>query len=205
MRYFRWLLIFLLLAIPNLAHSTQPLDVIRSRIDQVMNLLKDPRYQDSAQKGLQREKMWEVIGQVFDFQEMGKRALARSWRKFNSEEREAFSKLYSELLSNTYIDKIQRGYRDEEVTYLGQEMVSETKALVKTKVLRQGVQIPVSYRLFKRDETWKVYDVNIEGVSLVKNYRAQFSKILLKRPPSHLIDLLRKKVDRMEKERASSE
>lgn len=195
MRRITFVLLFLCIFTPNLARSEKPIAVIEGRIDQVINILKNPQYQEMAQKDLQRKKIWEIIREVFDFREMAKRALARNWKKFTKEQREEFSRLFSELLNNTYIGKIQRGYREEKVVYLTQKMVTDSKALVKTKVLRKSLEIPVSYSMVKRNETWRVYDINTIGVGLVKNYRARFSKILLKRSPAQLIELLTKKIE----------
>ena len=205
MRRITLFIISVVIFIPSLAYSEQPLDVIQVRIDQVIGLLKNPQYQEMAQRDIQRGKIWEVIQQVFDFNEMARRALARNWKKFTIQQRKEFSHLFSELLGNTYLDKIQRGYQDEKINYLAQEMVSDSKALVKTKVVRESMEIPVFYSMIKRNETWRVYDVNIEGVSLVKNYRAQFSKILLNRAPAQLIEMLKKKIERQEKERSGTE
>lgn len=195
MRRLTFVLLLLCIFTPNLARSEKPLTIIEMRIDQLINILKNPQYQEMAQKDLLRKKIWEIIREVFDFREMAKRALAHNWKKFTKEQREEFSRLFSELLSNTYIGKIQRGYRDEKVVYLTQKMVTDSKALVKTKVLRQGMEIPVFYSMVKRNETWRVYDINIEGVGLVKNYRSQFSKILLKRSPAQLIEMLKEKIE----------
>ncbi|MBW1802959.1 MAG: ABC transporter substrate-binding protein [Deltaproteobacteria bacterium] len=177
------------------ANSAQPLDVIRLNSEKVIEILKDTKYDTSDGKKIQRDKLWEVISEVFDFREMARRALARYWRLFSDDQKTAFSQLFSRLLGGTYLDRIQRGYRNEKVLYLDQDMLTSSKAVVKTKVLRDGVEIPVSYSLIKKGETWSVYDVNIEGVSLVKNYRKQFSEILIKRPPAQLIEMLKKKVN----------
>ena len=196
MRKITFVFILLFTVIPSLAHSDQPLNVIQRRVDQVINILEDHQYKEKEQKDLQREKIWEVILQIFDFWEMTKRTLARDWKNFTKQQRKEFSHLFSKLLGHTYLDKIQKGYQDEKVIYLAQEMISNSKALVKTKILRESIEIPVFYKMINRGENWKVYDVNIEGVSLVKNYRSQFSQILFKRSPAKLIDMLRKKMER---------
>ena len=122
----------------------------------------------------------------------------------SDDQKAEFSHLFSRLLGGTYLDRIQRGYSNEKVVYLDQDMMTNSKAVVKTKVLRESVEIPVFYSLIKKGEAWSVYDVNIEGVSLVKNYRKQFSEILIKRSPAQLIEMIKKKVNHQEKERKSS-
>ena len=103
------------------------------------------------------------------------------------------------MLGNSYIGRIQGEYEDERIVYQEQKKISTTKARVKTKILRRSNDIPVVYSMLQRDGSWKIYDVNIEGVSLVKNYRTQFGKILMKNSPSLLIERLKKKIELQEK------
>lgn len=204
----RVMVIIILLAFgwPCLAQVPQPLDVIQTRIDEVISILKDPQYTEETASGPQRERMWNIIEEVFDFREMGKRTLGRYWKKFSDQQLEEFAGLFSKLLGNSYLDKIQRGYKDEKVVYLSQKISQEKpRALVKTKIMRENIEIPVHYSMMRRKEAWRVYDVKIEGVSLVKNYRTQFSSILIKKPPADLLDMLKKKIDRQEKERAQKQ
>ncbi|MFC1534318.1 phospholipid-binding protein MlaC [Thermodesulfobacteriota bacterium] len=183
----------LIITQPVFGQSSQPIDAIKSRIDQVLAILKDPHYQSESMKALSREKIRGLIKQVFDFNEMARRATAQYWKRFSQVEKGEFSRLFSELLENTYLGRIQK-YRDEKIVYLSQENLSNTKTLVKTKLTRENLDIPIFYSMYKSDRGWKVYDVTIEGVSLVKNYRAQFSQILMNRSPAKLIEMLRKKV-----------
>lgn len=190
--------VFILL-LPCAAYSAEPLDSLKGPVDQIIKLLKDPLYQDVSQKDLQREKIWETISEIFDFTEMAKRTLARNWKKFSPEQRKEFTFLFSKLLGNTYIGRMQREYEDEPIVYQEQKKISNTKARVTTKILRRSSDIPVIYSMLQRNDAWKIYDVNIEGVSLVKNYRTQFSKILINNPPSLLIERLKKKTELQEK------
>ena len=188
-----------ILIIPIAAYGTEPIDSLKGPFDQIIQLLKDPLLQDVSQKDLQREKIWEVVRGIFDFREMGKRALARNWKKFTPEQRQEFTYLFSKVLGNSYIGRIQGEYEDERIVYQEQKKISNTKARVKTKIMRRSTDIPVVYNMLQRDGSWKIYDVNIEGVSLVKNYRTQFEKILMKDPPATLIDRLKKKIELQEK------
>ena len=198
-----FVVIFLLFS-PSPADCAQPLDIIRLSSQKVIHILEDPKYHTSDGKKVQRDKLWEVIAEVFDFREMSQWALARYWRLFSDDQKAEFSHLFSLLLGGTYLDRMQRGYHDEKVVYQDQEMITGSKALVRTKILRDGGEIPVVYSLIKKGENWSVYDVNIEGVSLIQNYRKQFSEILIKRSPAQLIEMLKKKVNDQEKERESS-
>jgi len=201
MRKFVSVLVFLFMAVPSLALGIQPMDVVKGPMNEVLELLKSPEYKEVSKRDFQREKIWEIIRRVFDFNEMAKRALARNWKSFSPEQQKEFSELFAEFLGNTYIDKIQGGFQDEKVVYLKQEMKSRNKAFVKTKIVRESMEIPVGYNLKILNGTWKVYDVNIEGVSLVKNYRSQFRKILMRKSPAHLINRLKKKIEKQKNAR----
>lgn len=176
------------------AGAQEPREALKGPIDEVVSILRDPQYKGENQAELGREKIWGVIERLFDFTEMSKRCLARNWRVFSPSERKEFSEVFTRFLGNTYLDKIQKDYQNEEVVYGEQQMLTDTKALVKTTVMRDTVEIPVNYRMLKRNGAWRVYDVNIEGVSLVKNYRTQFGKILMRDSPADLIERLHKKV-----------
>ncbi len=200
-------LLFLLVAFPLPSHgATDPMEAIRGPLDEVIRILKDPQYQ--TQKETQREKIWQIIGNIFDFDRISKLALGRYRKKFTGKEMEAFTDHFSRLLENTYLAKIQAEYKNEKINYLSQKIGSGDKsdrALVKTEITRESVRIPVNYRLWQNNGVWRVYDVKVEGVSLVKNYRNQFQKILLNKPPAHLIEKVRVKVERQRKEKGKSD
>jgi phospholipid transport system substrate-binding protein len=199
----KWIfLCFILLLVRTLpAHGAQPMEAIKGPIDQVISILKDPKYKDASTKEAQREEIWSIINRVFDFTEMAKRTLARNWVQFTPAQRKEFSEVFARFLGNNYIDKIQGGYQDERVVYVGEERVTDDKAVVKTTILRESLEIPVAYSLILQDGAWRVYDVNIEGVSLVKNYRTQFSRALMRQSPDQLIETLKKKKEKQEKGR----
>lgn len=176
-----------------------PMDALKGPVDEGIRLLSDPKYKDPSLKSVQREKIWEIVRKAFDFTELSGRALAANWKTLNPPQRKEFSEVFSEVLGNSYLDKIQGGYRDERVEYIGQEMVSDTKAVVKTKIIREKGEIPVDYSMRLKDNNWKVYDVQVEGVSLVQNYRSQFNEILSKDSPDELIKRLHKKLKEQRK------
>jgi phospholipid transport system substrate-binding protein len=187
-------LLVVMISVVPVYGTQQPLDALRSPVDEVISILKDPQYDDLSKKSLEREKLWEAIQRLFDFTEIAKRTLARNWRNFAPQERKEFSVVFGEFLGNTYLKKIQKGFQNETVVYGKQEMVSDTKALVKTNIIRENVEIPVNYSMKMRNGQWRVYDVKIEGVSLVKNYRTQFEKLLMTKKPAELIERIKKKV-----------
>lgn len=186
------------------AAEDDPMATLKKPIDQVIKILNDPRYKQADKKEEQREKLWQTARGLFDFNEISRRAVARYWKKFSAEEKKHFSDVFAEFLGNTYIDKIQSEYNNERIVYVSQ-IAKGNKALVKTKILRgESLEIPIAYRMKKIDGRWKVYDILVEnGVSLVKNYRVQFSEILRKHPPQYLIKRLETKLAEQKKKRTS--
>ena len=185
----------LLVFMSAFARGEEPLEALRGPVERVIAILKDPKYKDPAKKDLRREKLWEIIPNIFDYTEVAKRALARNWRNFSPQERKEFTDVFADFLGNIYIDKIEGHYEDLNVIYLGQEMVTGSRALVKTKIVRRKTETPIDYRMRIKGAAWRIYDLNIEGVSLVKNYRTQFNQILFKETPAQLIARLQKKVE----------
>ena len=187
----------LLMPFGGVAAAGEPMDVLKAPMDEALALLRDPVYKtdDPAQKAEQREKFWAIVKPVFDFEELSKRTLARSWKDFNADQQAAFAEVFSELLGNIYVDRIQGGYSDETIEF-GDQIKHESRplAVVKTFIVSARNRIPVDYSMIEADGTWKVYDVKVEGVSLVKNYRSQFKEILAKETPDQLIERLKEKV-----------
>jgi phospholipid transport system substrate-binding protein len=180
---------------PSLSAADSPMEALKIPIETVLSLLKDPKYKDPDQRQQQRDKIFAITRKLFDYTEMSKRTLARNWKLFSPQEQVQFVDVFADHLSNTYMDKIQGEYKGETVVFLGQEMIADGKALVSTKVQRQPSDISVDYSMLLVDNQWRVYDVNIEGVSLIKNYRTQFDQILVKESPAQLIERLKKKAD----------
>jgi len=202
-KFIVWITVFVFAAVSvYAAESAGPMVSVQGPIQQGIDLLRDPHYKDPSKREAQRDKIWEIIRQTFDFVEVSMRALAQDWKAFTPPQRKEFTEVFTDLLKNTYIDKIQSEFQNETIQFLGDEKVSDDKAVVKTKVIRNGkIEIPMDYSMRFRDGQWKVYDVAIEGVSLVKNYRTQFKDILAKETPAQLITRLKDKVVQQEKDR----
>jgi phospholipid transport system substrate-binding protein len=189
------LFVILFMSTPALAQVSQPMEALRKPIERGISILKDPLYKDSDKKELQREKIWEIIREAFDFNAVAMRTLVSYHRKrFTPQQKKEFTDAFAEFLKTIYLDKLLGEFHDEEVIFLAQDMLTDSKALVKTRVLRQNTEIPMDYSMWRRDGTWLIYDVKVEGVSLIKNYRIQFDKILLKESPADLIERLKKKI-----------
>jgi phospholipid transport system substrate-binding protein len=178
---------------PATGAQSEPLDDIRGPIEKGVALLKDPSYSSPSKYDEQREKIWELVHDIFDFRIISMRALAREWRSFTPKQQEEFTEAFTELLKHNYLNKIQGQFRDEEVVFLEQDMLTDKQAVVKSKILRQQTEIPMDYKVVLSQGKWRIYDINVEGISLIKNYRTQFKSILAKESPEELIQRIRQK------------
>lgn len=182
-----------LLALPAASPAGPPTERIRGAIDRVIGILKDPALAAEARREERRGMLRKEIEPVFDFAEMAKRSLGPEWRERTPAEREQFVAVFRELLENSYLGKID-SYQGEEIRY-GKETLEGPYAEVKTLVVtRKGQEIPVNYRMLGNGETYRIYDVVIEGISLVSNYRSQFGGILRKSSFPQMMDRLRETV-----------
>lgn len=197
--------VFMVMVFPAAAMSMEPMAVIKVPVDTVIAILNDPQYKEAGTKSAQRDEIWKIVKPMFDFDEIAKRAVARNWSDFNDAEKAAFTDVFAQFLGNTYIDKIQGEYHNEKIVYHGQDFYSDIYVEVKTQIVRETLTIPVNYRMLKgRDGQWKVYDIIVEGVSLVKNYRTQFASILSKDKPAQLIQQLNDKLAEQNKRLAEN-
>ncbi len=167
---------------------------LKSVVDQVISVVADPQFKED--KKARRAKIREIINPKFHYVEMGKRSLARNWKKLSSEEKKDFVDLFAKLLENSYASKIE-SYRDEKINYVA-EVVRGKYAMVKTEVVRKNDNIGVDYKLLKQGDEWKVYDFIIEGVSMIRNYRSQFSKIIHRESFAKLMEQMSEKVQTLE-------
>ncbi len=175
--------------------SLSPLESLKGPINRIIDVLNDPAYKAPGDKEAQREKIWEIAHPIFDFLELSKRAIGKPWTRFSSTEQDRFTNVFSEFLGNTYIDKLQGEYNNETIAF-EKELVKGNVALVRTTLRRPGAEIPIDYRMKKIKGAWKVYDIIVEnGVSLIKNYRVQFSSILQSETPDQLIQRLEQKLN----------
>jgi len=165
---------------------------LKGAIDRVLKVLEDPNYKGAGRQVQRRVAVRKIADDIFDFPEVARRSLGRHWQALSEKQREEFTGLFSDLLERSYISKIEL-YGGEKITYLA-ERVDGDVATVPTRFLsKSGAEIPVDYRMLKRGDKWLVYDVNIEGVSLVSNYRTQFNKIIQTSSYNDLVQKLRNK------------
>lgn len=170
-----------------------PTGAVKETVDQVFVVLRDQALKDPGREMERRAKLEEIIGRRFDYAEMAKRTLASQWKELSSEQQQEFVTLFQQFLANSYVGNVD-GYSGEEVEYLKEREKGEF-AEVQTKVVSPKVQIPLDYRLLQKNGEWRVYDVVIDGVSLMKNYRGQFSRIINSSSFEALLEKLRSKAD----------
>lgn len=183
--------LFLLLSLP--VHAGVPMDTVQANVDKVIEVLRDPKLKAESAKETKKERLRHIYNDMFDQVELSRRALAQNWNNLNLAQREEFVNLFRQMLEKTYIDQIL-AYVDEKIVFDREVQLSGTQAEIQTTVVTSSKKIPVFYRVILKGGGWKVYDVIIENVSLVSNYRTQFNDILAKNTPEQMLEILRKKV-----------
>lgn len=178
-----------------------PLDKIRETVDDVLTVLADETLQAPENQAARRERLRQAVYRRFGFEEMARRALGRHWRDLNDNQRQEFVALFSDLLERSYIAKIESAGTGSKVDYTRESIDEEGYASVQSVVTNPlDSQIEVEYRLLQRDGTppWEVYDIVIEGVSLINNYRTQFNNIIHRTSYDALVKQLRLKQEQEE-------
>jgi phospholipid transport system substrate-binding protein len=186
-------IIIVFLMVPLCVYAGPPLEAVKTQVNKVMDVLRDSSLKGESGKKVKREKIRNISNNMFDYTELSKRTLGQNWSKLNAGQQTEFLGLYKKLLEDAYADKLI-AYTDEKVIFGKETSLSEKTAEVQTTVITKKADIPINYRMVQKGSDWKVYDVVIEGVSLVSNYRNQFREILLNKTPDALLDTLRKKV-----------
>jgi phospholipid transport system substrate-binding protein len=180
------------LAFTMMSHAgSTPTDDVRASVDAMLEILKN----EQLDKEDKRAQMSTVINERFDFRAMSQRTLATNWKKTTDEERQQFVALFSQLIENSYVGKIE-AYTDEKVEYPG-EKIKGRKAVVETLIITSSADVPVNYKVYQKDGQWLVYDVIIEGVSLISNYRSSYQEIMKKEGFDGLLAKMQAKIDEL--------
>ena len=187
------LILAVLIVIPLQVYAASPKETVEAGVNKLLKTLGDPAF-----KAKPEDERIAIIGveieTVFDFKELSKRALGREWKKMNAGQQTEFVELFKQLLQGVYADRLL-AYSDQKIIFGKETMLKKGRAEVQSYLqTSDGKKIPLFYRLTDKSGSWKVYDVIIEGVSMVKNYRTQFREILSKGSPEKLLDILRDKV-----------
>lgn len=193
-RFFGILLIIMILAPVSLLADESPMEAVKKHLDMVLEVLRDPTLAGEAGKATKIEKITAISESLFDFTELSRRSLAQNWKRFTPEQQKEFVSLYKKLLKKTYSDRIV-SYNNENIVFKKEIPLTEKTVEVQTTIVTAKGDVSSDYRLIQDNGQWRVYDVVIEGVSLINNYRDQFRDILSNNPPDQLLEMLRKKVE----------
>ena len=181
-----------LLLIPLQGLAATPRETVETAINAILKTLSDPDF-----KAKSRDQKISIIGDqindVFDFKELSRRTLGKQWRKMKPEQQTEFVQLFEKLLQGVYADRLL-AYSDQKIIFENEKMLKKGRAEVRTYLqTSDGKKIPMYYRLTDKSGSWRAYDIIIEGVSMVKNYRTQFREIIAKDSPEKLLEILREK------------
>ena len=182
----------IVISVPSLAQG--PTKAIRDVTDKIIAIVSDPALKAPEKEPEKKSRIRKYVYESFDEKRMFRSALGRHWAKRTDEEKKEFSRLFKELLEDTYLDKVE-GYSGEKVIYEG-EKVDGDYGIVKVNIITKNQKkISVIYRLRKKKDKWSIYDISIEGVSMINNYRTQFNSIIIRSSYKNLIEKLKAKVE----------
>ncbi len=177
-------------------YAGAPTDLMKGTIDEVLRIVSEDTLKHPNKANERRQMLEQAVEARFDYQEMSRRALGAPWNALSDQEKQEFVNLFRTLLTNSYADKIET-YSGEGVQYVNERLMDKDYAEVRTKVLSGKTEIPLDYRLINKANDWRVYDVVVDGVSLVNNYRGQFTKIIRSSSYADLVEQLRKKSEKI--------
>jgi phospholipid transport system substrate-binding protein len=186
------LLLFFFFQEAVLASVDGPIRPMKETVEEILFILKSDK---ETEWNKTRQQISKIIQKRFDFQEQSRLVLTNHWKKINTEEKEQFISLFSKLQEHVYLNRL-KDYSDEKIHFTKQ-IVKEEKAAVFSVIINDTEEIPIVYRMKKKQDKWFVYDVIIDGVSLVKNYRKQFSAIIEKEKFSGLIEKMEEKIEKI--------
>jgi phospholipid transport system substrate-binding protein len=170
------ILLFVLAPVPG-AWAGAPTDQLRGGVDRVFKILRDPAMAGDANVTQRRAAILTAAGTIFDFGEMAKRSLGQHWTERTPAERSQFTALFTELMQHSYINKVDQ-HGGAKMVYRGETIEGDHAAVKTTIPLSNGSEMPLEYRMHTADARWQVYDLSIDGISLISNYRSQFNKVI---------------------------
>ena len=177
---------------PGSAVGGVPTDQIKSTVDKALVVLKDPRLKPASKTKERREQLKQILFARFDFTEMAKRSLGANWRRRTPKEREEFVRLFSDLLERAYADTIE-SYGDEKILYVGERLDGDYADISSKVLTSKGDEFSLNYRAHFVVGEWRVYDVVVENISMVNNYRSQFNRVISNASYEELVRRLRDK------------
>ena len=189
----------LVLGVAPEAAAPDPTAQIKASTDRVLQILQNPALKGAAKASQRRAAIRQATEEIFDFNEMARRALGQHWRSLTDQQRKEFARLFSDLVEQSYMSKIEL-YSGEPIRYPGAKVEGDLAAVSTQIITKNGTEVPIDYRMLKRGDRWYVYDVNIEGVSLVNNYRPQFDTIMRSSSFDGLVKKLKDRIEELRKQ-----
>lgn len=182
-----------ILLTPLSATAGTATEAVKSTIDQVVRLLEDKELKKPDRVMERRQQLQKIIGDRFSYEEMVKRSLGAHWNQLNETQRQEFVELFQQLLLRTYTGNIE-AYSGEQTQYLGERREGDY-AEVRTKLISRKGELPIDYRLLSNSGEWRVYDIVVDGISMVRNYRGQFTNIIRTSSYEDLVEKLKSKTE----------
>lgn len=171
--------------------ASAPGEQVKATVDQVMEVLRDPKLQGTSKKTERRERLRQIIVPRFDFAEMAKRALGNNWNRYPDKQQE-FVTAFKQLLEETYADQIELASGDK-VVYLNERTEKDYSEVATRVISSKGEETLMTYKLHPVDSDWKVFDIVVENISIVNNYRSQFNRVLSNASLDELIKRIKEK------------
>ncbi|NIO08817.1 MAG: ABC transporter substrate-binding protein [Deltaproteobacteria bacterium] len=201
-----WIAVLFLYSLPLLdfAQAGEPTDRIRFVVEQGIEILNNPKFRSKNGKHVYLDRLREVVYPLFDFPEMARRSLGFHWRQLSPEQQKEFVDLFTNLLERSYAGKIDL-YDGETVVFTG-EVVEDIYARVDSKIVsKKGEEFSVDYKLLRNNGNWRIYDVVVENISLVNNYRSQFNRVISNSSYEELKKRINQKLKELEASHNSNE
>jgi len=154
-----------------------PTEQLKGAVDRVLQVLEDPALKGEARAAERHRVLRQIADEIFDFDETARRAMAQHWRSLTEAQRKEFVELFSDLLERTYTSKIEL-YSGERIQYPAERIEGDFATVSTRLITKKGTEVPMDYRMLRQGDRWRVYDVSIEGVSLVANFRTQFNSVI---------------------------
>ncbi|MEM9101253.1 MAG: ABC transporter substrate-binding protein [Pseudomonadota bacterium] len=183
----------------NSVQASTPTESMKKTIDEILTVLRDKTLDVDVKKN----KITESVENRFNYKMMSQRTLGRDWKTASKEQKKTFIDLYSQMLARTYLKNIEN-FSNEKVEFKGETIKRDVFAVVETEIVSSTKSIPVVYRLRKSGEDWMVYDVVIEGISLIKNFKGSYGSIIDKEGINGLISKMKEKIKEMEAEKQAA-
>lgn len=179
--------------LPAVVMAATPLITVETHVNQLLAVLGDPALEGAAGRQKKQEAVRSISDALFDFYALSRRTLGPNWKKFKPDQQQEFISLYRKLLESIYMDRLLQ-YRDEKVKFIKEVSLGDTRAEVYSAIVAANGDIPIHYKMYRKDGVWRTYDLIVENVSLVGNYRTQFNSLLSKNPPEKVLEVIREKV-----------